>query len=105
MNIVGNYCKGGPGGIIGHRIYLAPRTYAHGRVGPYKRGVGRFHLAGNYVDVLGGYVEPWRAGPKPAANVVGKPFGFPAVAMHSAEQAYELILAHGGCLPRSILGF
>ena len=103
MNIVGNYVKAGPGGIIGHRIYLPPCTAALGSLGPYRKGLGRFYLAGNYIDWCGGYVQPWRKGPKAPPNVVDEPFAFPAVRTQVAEEAFEEVLAHAGCLPRDVV--
>lgn len=102
MNVVGNYAKAGPAGIIGVRIYRPPHTAARGGVRPYRKGLGRFYLDGNYMDWLGGYVEPWRA--RKMKNVVDKELpGYPPVATHTAEDAYRLVVAAGGCLPRDVV--
>ena len=99
MNIVGNYAKAGPAGIIGVRIYRPPHTAARGGVGPYRKGIGRYYLDGNYMDDLGGYVEPWTA--KKMKNVVDRELpGYPPVTTHTADQARDLVIAAGGCLPR-----
>jgi HEAT repeat protein len=98
-NIVGNYAKAGPAGMIGVRIYRPPHTIARGSVGPYRKGRGRFYLAGNYTAWRGGYVEPWRAAKM--KNVVAEPLpGYPPVTTHTAERAFDMIVAAGGCLPR-----
>ncbi|MFO7898951.1 MAG: HEAT repeat domain-containing protein, partial [Planctomycetota bacterium] len=99
-NIVGNYSKAGPGGMIGVRIYRPPYTAGRGPIKPYRKGNGRFYLDGNYMDWLGGYVEPWKRG-RPRKNVVDKEFAdYPKVSTHTAEEAHRLVAAAAGCLPR-----
>jgi len=99
MNIVGNFVKAGPGGIIGNRIYLPPRAIGRGGVGPYRKGIGRFFLDGNYFGPAGGYVRPWLSQAAGKA-VVDRPFDLPPVETQPAPWAQDLVLASAGCLPR-----
>ncbi len=95
FNAIGNYFKGGPG---------APHFSTGPLVTKYSKAASRcaipaltdksaaMYADGNYFPHEGGYVamkgkatEPWKA---------------PNVTTHTAERAYELVLAHAGCLPR-----
>ncbi len=93
-NVVGNYAKDGPGALWAFpRIYYPPATLTLPDISPYKRG-GTF-LRGNYRTWAGGYVDlptkkyPTRKSPVPVTSVT----------THVAEEAYDLVLAHAGCLP------
>jgi len=94
-NVIGNIAKAGPGAPWAFpRIYYPPATLTLPDISPYKRG-GTF-LRGNYRSWAGGYVDlpttkyRTKAQPVPAASVT----------THVAEEAYDLVLAHAGCLPR-----
>ena len=100
MNIVGNYSKAGPGGIIGVRVYKPPYTVGQGRIGSYHKDAGHFYLDGNLMPWQGGYVEPWRDGPHVMSNVVEQEFPMAPVTTDTAEDAYQLVAAQAGCLPR-----
>jgi HEAT repeat protein len=94
LNLVGNYCRPGPGGLVGVRIYYPPITTGHSGFNPGKSG--RLYVAGNYQDGRGGYAEPWKGKP----ILVDAAHPFPAVETQAADEAYELVLAQAGCLPR-----
>ena len=96
ISAVGNYGKPGPGGLIGNRIQMSPTTMAWPTLMPNRKR-GRMHFAGNYHEDLGGYAQRW----KPNDRTVTKLFAnYAPVRTHTAEEAYELALAHAGCLPR-----
>jgi len=102
VNAIGNYSVPGPGALIGQRIQLTPYTLCWSRhFMPGKRG--KYHLNGDYWAERGGYAEPWR-GRRYAKKVLSEPFDVPSVTTHTAEEAYELILAHAGCLPQDAVG-
>jgi len=103
-NIVGNYFKEGPS---------CPKVKKAGEEWPSKVGGGTWlvaespgatHIAGNYFSTVGKVADVW-AGSVPAVSVgkclkVEKPWPAPEVATQSAEEAYRLVLAQSGCLPR-----
>ncbi len=118
-NVVGNYLKAGPGAIVGVRGYRPPYTVAAPFAGPSRRG--NSHARGNYFDWAGGYVEYWKPGVRgrillpgygsaaqrdasvPADKIAAKPFPYPPVGTDTAEEAYEQVTAHVGCLPRDVV--
>jgi len=102
ISIVGNYTKPGPAGLIGARLYIPPLTWGWPTLG--FRKVKQVYVDGNYWDMEGGYSEPWKRGGKKPANVVAKDHDWPKVTTHTGEEAYELVLAHAGCLPRDAVG-
>jgi len=90
-NAVNNYMKTGPGGPQGMRPNLPPIRPGKCRIGQSKRGVA--YARGNVLKPLKGPLEklPDRG---------TEPLPAPKVTTHSAEEAYELVMAHAGCLPR-----
>jgi HEAT repeat protein len=94
LNLVGNYCRPGPGGLIGGRIYMPPMTTGFSRFDPGKSG--RLYVAGNYQEDQGGYAEPWSSKP----IIIKEAHPFPPVETQTAEEALELVNASAGCLPR-----
>ncbi|MGQ9661394.1 MAG: HEAT repeat domain-containing protein [Kiritimatiellia bacterium] len=94
LNLVGNYCKPGPGGLVGNRVYMPPVTIAHSPFDPGRSG--RVFVSGNWLEGQGGYREPWKGRP----NLVDREHSFPSVTTHTAEAAFELVTACAGCLPR-----
>jgi len=102
-NVVGNYFKGGPD---------APKTGDDLKFAAIDAGkTEELYAAGNVFAWLGGagVVDPWK---HPLKRGVfsqyplrkGKPWPAPAVQTHAAAKAYELVLAHAGCLPRDCVG-
>ncbi len=104
-NMVGNYSKAGPGGgLVGSpRIYQQPTVFARPYLKPNpKAGKDMVYMKGNYMAWGGGYFDgPWskRDLRKPGA-LRATPLDTPPVTTHTAEEAYELVMAHAGCLPR-----
>jgi len=100
VNVIGNYCKPGPGAIIAIRSYRPPCLHAGSNILPSKQGT--YAILDNYMDRKGGYTEPWRATIRPskALRLSDTPLDLGAVTTHTAEEAYELVCAHAGCLPR-----
>jgi len=103
LNSVGNYAKPGPGSIIGVRAWKPPYTLCWS--GVIALGTkGNFHYAGNYEAGRGGYTEGWRwSRPRAIKNVSAKSFPAAPVRTHTAEEAYELVCATSGCLPRDVV--
>jgi len=93
-NVAGNYWKAGPCGIIGARAYWPPLVRASALVNPGKKRC-KTYFDGDYLD--------WQGYRAPISNkelVTDKPWSMPTGPTHTAEEAYELVLAHAGCLPR-----
>lgn len=94
VNIVNNYYKHGPGKRPNDKLN---RTIVTGNdVG------GRTYVSGNYVwgypDVT---ADNWNGGVQGVTTRVDKPLPAPPVTLHTAEEAYELVLAKAGAsLPR-----
>ncbi len=103
LNSVGNYAKPGPGSIIGVRLWKPPYTLCwSGVIGLGSKG--NFHYAGNYLGERGGYTEGWRwSRPRALKGVSAQPFPAAPVRTHTAEEAYELVRASAGCLPRDVV--
>ncbi len=104
-NLIGNFLKAGPGAVWGMpRIYHPPVTYTcPGLSWGTSRTPGHKHpsyVAGNYVEGAGGYCEPKARGMRIRSPLAEKQNPTPPVATQVAEEAYEQVLAHGGCLPR-----
>jgi len=95
-NIVSNYIKHGPGALFGSpRIYHPVTTLTTPGIGLGRKGNQKLYVEGNYITHAGGYSEPGaggRSAPQPKADV-------PPVT-HVAREAYELVCAVGGALPR-----
>ncbi len=92
-NLVGNYYKEGPGGPHPRRSDIAPITLGLSSVN-WRDGT-YMYAEGNYSTWGGGY-----AFLRSHARQMSKTYPVPPVTTHSAEEAYELVLAHAGCLPR-----
>jgi len=104
-NMVGNYSKAGPGGgLVGSpRIYQQPTVFAR----PYLGGNSKapketVYMKGNYMAWGSGYFDgPWSKRDLRKPEALRKaPLETPPVTTHTAEEAYELVCAHAGCLPR-----
>ena len=90
-NAVANYLKEGPGGPQSMRPNLPPIRPARPGLAQHRRG--KAYAAGNVLKPLRGPIEklPDKGdAPTPAAKVTTQ----------SAEEAYRMVLAHAGCLPR-----
>jgi len=101
INIVGNYSKPGPGGLTGIRIYYPPIVYARSGFGP--GATGNYGLEGNFYEGRGGFITPWKGSKARGERTFSdKPIetGISPVTTHAADEAYKLVLAHAGCLPR-----
>jgi pectate lyase len=94
INLIGNYYKKGPS---------SERLYPFGFI-----NAGRYYVAGNYIEGIGEIGDPrdesvqfprWiqynRNGEK-----LNTPVEVAPVKTHSAQEAYKLVLAYAGCLPR-----
>jgi len=96
VNLVANYCKAGPGAIIGGWLFRYPTTLTQPKVGPGKSTVTyqdrNFHdWNGGYGDLSTRYKDITTDKPHPH---------IPSVTQQTAEEAYETVMAVGGCLPR-----
>jgi HEAT repeat protein len=99
--VVGNYIKGGPANILGARMYMPPYTAREATLDFGKGGrAGKCHAAGNYRPWSGGYLDEEDVKARCADYVAEEHDTFPPVETHTAEEAYRLVLAHSGCLPR-----
>jgi pectate lyase len=98
-NMVGCYHKEGPGGSHPAGLYQPPPAYTMGgfKVGSSIRKE-HVYLSGNYSTMEGGYLFPQDRKTKKVQR--STPLPFAPVKTHVAEQAYELVLAQAGCLPR-----
>ena len=102
LNLVGCYFKDGPAGPMGVRPWLAPINRAQPGITDWKKvgvyGKGNYwSRTGKYHDYDPGLEESVKLGSK---YRVEKPWEVAPVKTHSAEEAYRLVLAQGGCLPR-----
>jgi len=97
-NAVNNYYREGPGGPQHMRPNMPAPRPSRPRL-EIKRGDS--YCAGNVFDYTGGakgkakVAKPRRDTPNPC----------PPVKTHSAEEAYKLVLAHAGCLPRDAVSW
>ncbi len=94
-NAVGNYLKEGPGGPQNMRPNMLPLR-------PARPGLSQ--VRGGKVYATGNVIKPLRGAPQ---KIQGKfrgrrdtPHPAPKVTTQSAEEAYEMVMAHAGCLPR-----
>ena len=94
-NAIGNYLKAGPGGPQNMRPNIPP--IRPGSPGLSQVRKGKVYASGNVIKPLRGAVRKIKGrfrsiseAPHPAAKV----------ATQSAEEAYEMVMAHAGCLPR-----
>jgi len=101
MNLVGNYSSEGPGGMIGGRIYIPPQM--SGRSGFGISSTGKFYHVGNYHPWGPGYTTNSSSNKRYASHFSERELKFPPVTTHVAEEAYRLVVAHAGCLPRDVV--
>ncbi len=105
-NVIGNYFKAGPN---------AKRTVAETSLDRlmWKRQWVHLFAADNYFDWTGkvaeptpGRVAPAAATTQPTEEVLSAeaPWPVPTVRTQPAKDAYELVLAQAGCLPRDAVG-
>jgi len=100
--LFGNYWKYGPGGLIGGWAFVPPLPCSMQGMEPHGKYVPvKIHFDGNRFS-WDGYVGKERFRLK--KEIVDEPFDFPPLTRHTAEEAYELVLAHSGCLPRDAVG-
>jgi pectate lyase len=104
---VNNYFKPGPATPAGPLRYRICKLEARSPRDRYP-GAGQWHVAGNYVaghpkataDNWDGGVQQEGAVNIPEARA-REPFPAPPVTLHTAEEAFELVLAHAGAtLPK-----
>jgi len=96
--VVGNYVKGGPANFLGARMYMPPYTARESSLA-FERAA-KCYAAGNYRPWSGGYLDEKDVKARCKNYVPEDHAGFPPVKTHTAEEAYRLVLAHAGCLPR-----
>jgi len=106
-NVDGNMWRTGPGGIVAGSIGNPPLVCSREGLVPKSKGKrARYFFEGNYFSRVG-YVGKERYSVRQREQdkvVADEPFAMPRPVTHSAAEAYELILAHGGCLPRDAVG-
>jgi len=102
-NMVGNWWRTGPGGIVASSIAAPPLTCSRvGLVPKSKIDRARYFFDGNRF-AREGYVgtEKYSVSQREKYKIVAaEPFALTRPKTHSAEEAYELVLAQSGCLPR-----
>lgn len=89
-NIVGNYFKDGPS-------FRWPKDRKLSSLF-WKRACVELYSDANYFTWLGRTDNEFGEGPK-----AGKAWSAPSVTTQTAEEAYALVLAHAGCLPRDVV--
>jgi hypothetical protein len=103
-NIIGNYFKCGPS--VPARAEDALPENVCGKKPTFLVGEAPsdMYAEGNYIDPPGKIVDVWQEKVRGVnvgrCNKAEKPWPAPAVMTQKAEEAYELVLVHGGCLPR-----
>ncbi|MFW6162899.1 MAG: pectate lyase family protein [Planctomycetota bacterium] len=85
--------------LVANLFKPGPNVKAHMQGRPFDKLVWNRPCMHLYAE---GNVCTWLDGPatSKAEPLAAKPWPAPPVATHSAEEAYELVLAHAGCLPR-----
>jgi len=98
-NIIGNYYKDGPGGMIGVRAHIPPDTSS--QQGFVPSGSCKYFFDGNWF-AWDGYAGKERYSGTRAKYLADKrwPTKPHEITIHTAEEACELQMAHVGCLPR-----
>jgi alpha-tubulin suppressor-like RCC1 family protein len=103
LNLVGTYFKAGPGGPIGVRPWLAPENRAVPGIAGWKNV--QVYGKGNYWDWAGKYddYDPRVQNAPDSKFRTATPWPMPPVTTHDAKEAYRLVLAQAGCLPRDAI--
>ncbi len=96
--LIGNTWRTGPGGMMGTRAYGPPLTLSRPGFLPDHR-TGRHRFEGNRFE-WEGLVGPEKYTGGEAGVLAKAPFPMPPVETHTADEAYDLVLASTGCLPR-----
>jgi HEAT repeat protein len=98
VNLVGNTWRCGPGGMMGIRAYMPPVVVSRQGFVPDHKTYRHF-FDGNRFDWEGIVGREQYSGRR-AALAAEQPFPMPPVKTQTADEASELVLASGGCLPR-----
>ncbi len=101
-NLIGCYFKDGPGGPVGTNIHKPTVKRGYSFLSSRSRLKWKVYGEGNYVTWLGGYYNFWDHKDRKMGRSEALPV--PPMTTHTAEQAYELVMGHAGCLPRDPLG-
>jgi len=106
MNLVGCYFKDGHAGPIGFRPWLTPLNRAEPGITDWKKV--QVYGKGNYWTRTGKHHD---YDPKLEATIkldskyrTAKPWEVAPVTTHTAKEAYRLVMAQVGCLPRDAVG-
>jgi len=102
LNLVGCYFKDGHAGPIGVRPWMQPHNRTHSGISDWKNA--QVYGKGNYWTRTGGYHD-YNPEMEKTQSIDSKfrtatPWEVPPVATHTAEEAYKLVCAHAGCIPR-----
>ncbi len=106
LNLVGCYFKDGHGGPIGVRPWIQPlnRTFSgisdFSKVNVYGKDI-YWSRTGKLHDYNPELEKTHKVGSKFRTD---KRWDVPQVTTHKAKEAYELVCAHAGCLPRDAVG-
>jgi len=93
-NAINNYLKEGPGGPQHMRPNLPLTRTACPSIKQHRKG--KVFASGNVLKPLQGPLKKLK-------GTGTKPHPAPKVTTHSAEEAYDLVMAHAGCLPRDVV--
>jgi hypothetical protein len=103
-NIIGNYFKHGPSAPAEFKQALPENKAGAYGVGMVGEAGAEVYAEGNYLGAVGKVVDAWAPGHRRISLrkciKAEKPWPAPPVTTQKAEEAYELVLAHVGCLPR-----
>ncbi len=106
-NVIGNYFKAGPSAPADRKDALPEN-----KAGYYRRSLvceagSEMYAEGNHFATVGKTLDVWTAKlweiSMKKCIKAEKPWPAPPVKTHKAEEAYELVLAHAGCLPRDVV--